>query len=313
MKSPAWMILVLWLPLALPGCGDEFSNAAFEEDARYLAAAPSAQVLRIGGPAAASATAATGLIVAEPAELYVLTRQISLALNGLAFGLVHAVDRVVEQPPTERTPRGRAWAPAPHPLDPQVSRFAMTREGDGYTYALTQAPRGDLGAPVTVLDGQFTPAGGGAGPGEGAGELRVDLDAARAVGQGWGQGDLTVTYTVRDHQVSLALSFRQADLGLGPMPEDAIYRFRRAPDGAGVFDFAFYDEAGQLARLRSRWDATGAGRADAVIIQNGRPLAVSECWDTTFARVYGRAGLFREGDEATCAFPTREEPGDPVE
>jgi len=86
--------------------------------------------------------------------------------------------------------------------------------------------------------------------------------------------------------------------------------------------FAISLNAGGTAQLesltlRSRWLATGAGRADARA--SGGDLGAlqitsSECWNTTFQRVYytDPLGLAApEGVESDCAFATADLPPAP--
>ncbi len=300
--------LTLALSLGLAGCGDDFSNRLFEDDARFLAAAPAAQTLRIGGPVQGEGFAATALIVEEPAELYVLTRQVTLSLNGLAFGLLHAVDRLVEQVPTTRTADGRTWTLPPHPLDPLDTTFEMQRAGGRYTYALRQGRRDRDAAPLTVLSGHFEPRADGAA---GTGQLTFDLDAARRLGASWGEGLVQVDYTLGDGRTELAIRLEGVRFADQPVPVDTTYRFERGPDGAGTFDFAFPLEEDGWVIMRSRWDATGAGRADALRPREGGDRRISECWDRQFARSAGSLDP-QDSPLPGCAFPLPAFP-DPAE
>ncbi|MCA9559689.1 MAG: hypothetical protein H6704_30105 [Myxococcales bacterium] len=291
------------LPLLLllaTGCGDDFTNAPLEDDARFLAAAPSATVVRIGGPTGPSPALATTLIVAEPADLYVLTRQVSLSLNGAAFDLLHAVDRIVEHPPTVRDADGRVWAPAPHPLDPLDTVFTMTRADGAFDYVLEQRRRGDDGPYAATLSGRFTPT---ADPATGAGTLTLDLDAAHGLGTSVARGRLTVDYAQGPDGLRLDLAFDGFTADPAQAPLDTTYAYRETPAGQGTLDFAFPTDDGQRVAVRSRWRADGAGRADALVAQGGTTVEVSECWGPDFGKVYGRAGQRAEGDVTACAFP----------
>ncbi len=288
------------LLLLTAACGDDFSNAPLEDDARFLAAAPSATVVRIGGPAGVSPALAATLIVAEPAELYVLTRQVSLSLNGVAFDLLHAVDRIVEHPPTVRDADARVWAPAPHPLDPLDTVFTMTRADGAFDYVLEQRRRGDGGPYAAPLTGAFRPT---ADPATGAGTLTLDLDATHGLGQSVARGGLTVDYAQGPDGLRLDLTFEGFATDPAMAPLDTTYTYRETPDGQGTLDFAFPTDDGQPVAVRSRWRADGAGRADALVRQGDAVVEVSECWGPDFGKVYGRAGRAEEGDVADCAFP----------
>lgn len=65
-------------------------------------------------------------------------------------------------------------------------------------------------------------------------------------------------------------------------------------------------EAGQVG---SRWNAAGAGRADAEVHggDSGAGGLLTECWDASFARVFlrgmgGDGSVTTEGEESACVF-----------
>ena len=64
--------------------------------------------------------------------------------------------------------------------------------------------------------------------------------------------------------------------------------------------------------VRSRWDRTGAGRADVRAVNGDAPngAALSECWDATFSSTFLDASWdpsAHYGNEATdCVFKTAE-------
>jgi hypothetical protein len=99
----------------------------------------------------------------------------------------------------------------------------------------------------------------------------------------------------------------------------ADYAYTEGADGSGDMTFNVAGDAGGTAKteqitLRSRWLATGAGRADARI--TGGDLAApgalaSECWDTFFKRVYYTDNVNfapTEGVADSCAYRTQDLP-----
>jgi len=74
---------------------------------------------------------------------------------------------------------------------------------------------------------------------------------------------------------------------------DLDYEYTHHEGGSGSMDFA-YDAAAQLgmadgrATVHSRWQANGAGRADAKVTSSALPggATASECWNTTFTSLY---------------------------
>jgi hypothetical protein len=101
----------------------------------------------------------------------------------------------------------------------------------------------------------------------------------------------------------------------------ADYAYNEAADGAGdmTFDVAS-DITGsatslkETVTLRSRWIATGAGRADARVSGGdlgAQQITASECWNTMFNRVFYKDSLDlapAEGAESACAFATQDLP-----
>ena len=99
-------------------------------------------------------------------------------------------------------------------------------------------------------------------------------------------------------------------------PIDADYEYRESADGSGEFSFgatADLDDDGAAAEdvlVRSRWDATGAGRGDAFFSGGDVPVDVgevtaSECWDGGFGRTWYEDSIGfapTEGDASSCAF-----------
>jgi hypothetical protein len=80
--------------------------------------------------------------------------------------------------------------------------------------------------------------------------------------------------------------------------------------------FGDTDDAGTLPEevtLRSRWLASGAGRADARL-RNGDltvEVTASECWSTTFGRTFYADSVNwqpSEGNVADCAFADQDLP-----
>ncbi len=83
---------------------------------------------------------------------------------------------------------------------------------------------------------------------------------------------------------------------------DAVYAYRATAAG-GELQLALetLEESPRNLSLRSRWDATGAGRGDARWISAGLEYVASECWSgaaSGFALVYDSDGVL--ADEGAC-------------
>jgi hypothetical protein len=304
--------MLLALSVLTAACGEEFSNTTFDEDARFLAAAPRTQTLRLEGPAPSQAAqdgvaqVQMALSLEDTAELYRFTRSTTLQLNRGVFALLRDVDHLVEVPPSERSEGRRQWGPFTHPLDPLESRFVMVRDGEGFAYALERRPNGserDWGA---VVAGRFDPDGS---DGDGTGSLTFDLDMSSGLTGQPGRGLVEVQFERRGLERSVTMQFHDYAPGGGEQSYDAVYFYRRDVAG-GEFEYAFVDEQGQLIEVRSRWRQDGAGRADARVHAE-REFLVSECWGTDFGSAWRiiEPGLFTEtGDADACAFESRELP-----
>lgn len=258
--------LPLLLLLCLVGCGDEFSNAVFETDQRFLDAVPRARDLRLSGPTTDGVVQQA--LVGERAELYTLTRVTTLQIDRAVFHQLRDVERLVAEPPGERGDDRRVWGPFRHPLDDFESRFVMNREDDGFEYAYEARRDGDAEF-TTVIDGRYD---------DGVGALTFHS----------GEAPVTVAYTLED----------DGAVDITMEAGDGNFAYRREPDGSGEFEMAVRGADDATFELRTRWIPGGEGRADA----KGDDHVVSECWDDAFGRTWYDAGVAAEGDSSACPF-----------
>jgi len=302
---------LLLLPSLLAGCGGEFSNELFGEDERFLTAVPSAAELSLSAPTPGVEEGETGTLrqgLAPPrAELYTITRRITLDIDRSVGHHLRDVGRLVAEPPAERTPTRREWGPFTHPLDPLEARFVMEETDPGvFAYALEKRRKG-AGDFTATITGSFE-AAGGARQGDGSITFHLDADA-RLTGSPSG-GLVLMDYHLEAAEARIAV--RLADFVEDPEQPalEAAYDYRRHP-GGGEFEFVYAPQDGERVEAKTRWRPDGAGRAD------GRWFSVvevvfSECWDTAFSRTYYEATpevAPKEGDPASCAFEARELPG----
>jgi hypothetical protein len=112
----------------------------------------------------------------------------------------------------------------------------------------------------------------------------------------------------------LQVHLGEVHVGSGPTATADILSSLLA-DGSGnlLFDaeanLVDSPEALEAGKVGSRWNPTGAGRAD-VEVQGGNAAEgarITECWDASFVRVYAQGvspdgGVGSEGDPAACAF-----------
>jgi hypothetical protein len=255
--------------------------------------------------------------VGQLANWYVATRDVTRTFNGGSAWVLILIHNIVEYPVTSQNGKTYTWGPWSDALDPAEYKLDVTELDDGtYDYKLSGRSKTQSNAQFeVVIDGFADPR-----PGElkGKGDFLLDFDAGRRVNPidaGDGRGKVAVKYDLSARHLDLAIDSVD-DRG---QPVKADYAYTEAADGAGDMTFNVAGDAGGTAKteqitLRSRWQATGAGRADARV--TGGDLAApgaiaSECWDTMFKRVYytDNANFApTEGVASACAFLSQDLP-----
>ena len=303
--------------LALAGFLGTGCMRTLEEE--YRDAVPTAAELSVEVPGAAESSsgpgAATGALIGERAPFYQITRDASRAVNGGLWVVMQVVAAIVRHPATEVDDTRAVWGPWNETLSPITYVFMVERVGEGqYHYALQGKPRaaGD-DAYVTLLAGETDL---DAEAGLRRGTVGLDFDAAHALDayEHRESGRIVARWDVGTDPRFVEAAFEDFTTRRGDGPVSALYRYREASDGSGSFEFAFVadiDDPGAAVEevvLMTRWDATGAGRGDAVISGGDAGDAViyaNECWDESFGRTYwvDNAGMIStEGDASACPF-----------
>lgn len=317
------------LLVGCPAPEDERAGGVFSE------IAPRAEQVRLAEPTSgATAGASTASLGALPsieptgnganelATFYTFTRQTFDGVNLGTAWVLALVNGITRYPTTEKTDNSATWGPWRGELSPAEWRLRVVRgELDVYTYVL-EGRRAGEGEYRAVISGQ------GYAPGDarrGLGEFTFDNDAADAVDPARLR-DADASGTVR---VSHDLRALKADLDGGYTIDveahgtvkkgDYTVKLVRLAGGGGTVDISSQGDideepsksAFEDLTMKSKWNATGAGRAD-VTVQNGDipasigTLTMTECWGTTFKQVYytDSAGLLAtSGDEAACPLP----------
>jgi hypothetical protein len=325
MKRSLGIALALTVSASLTACKPRTD----EDLSEIRGAIPAAEAVRVNAPGASGKPEAgkgglerelgAGIpAVGETAEFYAFTRNISSGLNtGAAFVLI-MVRTIVAYPVTSIEGDLYIWGPWTETLNPAEYRLTVRRDLDGsYLWAFEGRRKADgPSAPfLAVVSGDAMP---GAVPFHGSGEFMMDFDMAEQldpVGND-GVGQLAVTYDLTGDPRWVTMDFETlaATPDGGQAPASFHYEYAEVSNGSGDFQFtltADLDNNGSLweeAAIRSRWQPTGAGRADIQISGGDAGTIVvnaSECWDTGFLRSYYTDSVNwkpTEGDAGSCAF-----------
>lgn len=296
-----------WILLASSvGCsagqklGDDFRQALPAQSALEVAT----PVGSGAGPSARSETDTSGGAPGELAQFYILTRQTSERLNGAVGSVMGTVWGIAHHPPSQVSSDFALWGPFTPTLSPATYRLIVARAEPGrLAYHLDGRPK------TAMAEAAFQPIVVGHGvPVEGGltGNFSVNLELAHrldplAMGEG---GALSAEFALAPDRAALRVHLEE------PASGAADYRYDGRADGSGDFRFIAHgrflgDSAPpDRAAIRSRWNPTGAGRADAHIEVSDPPGAadVVECWNPVFQRVFfARPGMI-EGSPEACVF-----------
>lgn len=274
-------------------------------------AIPTADQVQIKLPASSARA------VGDLAEWYVATRNVTKMFNGGSAWVLVLIHTIVQFPVTTVSGDTYTWGPWSDALDPAEYKLDVREVADGtYEYKLSGRSKTQANAEFeVVIDGVADPR-----PGElkGNGQFLLDFDASRRVNPvdaGNERGTVTARYDLAARHLDLGIDSVD-DLG---KPVTADYAYNETAGGGGDMLFNVSGDAGGTAQteqitLRSRWQATGAGRADARLAGGdlGAVSAIaSECWDTSFKRVYYTDSVNfapTEGLADACTFATQDLP-----
>jgi hypothetical protein len=266
---------------------------------------PRAEDVKITLPDTAAANA---FAVGDIASWYVATRGVTRTLNGGTAYVLILVHTIVLFPPTKVEGDTYTWGPHHEPLDPAEWRLTVTELADGnYDWKLD-------GHSLTEADAEFETIVGGVARTDATGTFTLDFDAAERVNpiDNDGAGVIAVDYDVTRRRLDMTVDGVD-DAGGTPQPVHFDYAYAEGADRSGDMVFTVLADSPdpgaerEEATLRSRWLATGAGRAD-VRLRSGDldvEVTASECWNTMFRRTYyidSATWLPTEGSVGDCAF-----------
>jgi hypothetical protein len=301
-KAAGVMILATWLAGA---CTGNYSN----EDVDFQLALPETDDLTVKLPRQA-------LISPDAAEYYLATREVVFKVNAFVFAVTGIVDSVRAFAPSERHGDLRVWGPFPHDRDRTFElRMSMLRVADAagrrFDYRIEFHRVGDAQAPWTpLITGVFLPVS--------PTETRLNqivLDLTEARKQGYPVSDfneleeLRIAYQRRAVPYRTTVTVRNVKEAQVP---GAAYEYSENIDHSGEMTFTWRVAGNPVVmavELFSRWLGTGAGRADARIVEGLGVIAGTrgiDCWGPDARATYTRrdwADRREEGDPATCVFP----------
>ncbi|HUJ59924.1 MAG TPA: hypothetical protein VLX92_15575 [Kofleriaceae bacterium] len=277
-------------------------------------AIPTSDQVAINLPATTSGTSSRleAPTVGQLATYYLATRGVTQTFNGGSAWVLILVHTIVSYPVTSVDGNVYTWGPwTGNALDPADYKLDVTANADGtYDYVLSGHQKSDTTDHfIAVLTGHADPT-----PGEnkGNGNFLLDFDAARTVDpidNANNHGQVKVDYDLAKMHLDLTITTTDAN----NQAQSLDYAYDQTTDGGGSMQLQLVANVGGTAaeenvELHSRWLGTGAGRGDAKISGGdlGSEQAIaSECWDTSFDRVYYTDNVNfepTEGDASQCAY-----------
>lgn len=262
------------------------------------------------------------------AAYYTVTRNVTRTLNAGAGWVLVVVHAIVQTPPTSVDGNVYTWGPGSGALDPADYRLIVTANDDGsYDWTLDGRSKIDVNAEFeSLIFGNAIP---GLVEHRGQGSFTIDFDAAERVNpiDNEPEGLVTVQYNLEDPDddipaLQMTIDGRQLDENGVEQDVHFDYTYDEASDGSGDFSFQINGDLaddGSLqedALIRSRWLATGAGRAD-LRVQGGDldtlVVEASECWSENFGRVFyadNQNWMPSEGQESDCSHASADMPSE---
>ncbi len=303
-----------------------------EEGPRIGHALPRADDVRVKLPDQAAASGSLGgdgaigstqlEALGDIADYYLVTRNVTRSLNAGAGWVLLVVHTVVQFPPTTIDGNVYTWGPHSDALDPSEWMLVVTENDGGASYDWEMRGR-DKTTPgssfETFISGHAVP---GDTPHRGVGEFTLDFDAAERanpVDNSGQRGSVTVVYDLENRDgsdafVEMHIVGVEPDEGGIDRNVEFDYAYTEALDTSGTFLFAVHNNLDDTpefedAAISSRWDVTGAGRAQ-ISVSGGSlgdlEVSATECWDTSFRRVFyadDQQWAEPEGTEDACPMP----------
>jgi len=284
----------------------------------FREAVPQSESVSLSGPDTSSNTSsstATAAIVPSrhteattpPAPTYAkwygFTRDMRDGVNGVTAGILGGVWTIIQSEPSAIEKDAATWGPWNDELDPATYRFRVTRVAqDEYNYVLEGRPK------ASTADGDYQAVLTGHGYGEpstlhGQGTFTIDLDAARSLDpykhpndSGTVKVDYQLPHDFTEHLGALPRTITATVTPQGEAHYAVVSTANEDHTGAIHVQAHVDIDDSKLTKLEdvtveSKWNQTGAGRADITIVGGDLPTSISEvdaveCWGTDFAQSY---------------------------
>lgn len=293
------ILTVLAAASLLAACGQVDPAEKFRD------ALPKSQDVQVGTPQTQGTTAgalsvrrdALGDSAMPQSEYAVMSYYLALTLNSGVGWTLGFLQLVTAFPPSSCDDTSCTWGPWVDDDGLNRWKLVVTKSGDAFDYALSAQPGSNEAAPfVDLITGTAYPVD----KRHGNGTFTIDFDAQDALdhGQLWEKkdfGKVVVTYDNRT-SVSIGAAFTNArnDDPADPHLLDAAYSFVASASGGELQVASGNLDTTELISLRTRWGASGAGRADAHYdgpdgVGGRVNYYASECWAgraADFAEVY---------------------------
>ena len=248
------------------------------------------------------------------ASYYEFTRSITDAVDTTTEAILGEIIAVASLPPTTIDANHAVWGPgSSDALDPVTWRLVVTLIGSGqYSYEVDGRPH----LSTSDADWQAILTGQGyddSTPTFRTGNFVVNNDVMRALDptRTTSTGTVSITYDARAYPLNAVADVVPND-GTGQSYDVNV---QHAQDGSGVMTLTAVADIstppdGQNENVAddSRWDSTGAGRAD-VKMSGGdfgsTTVLLSQCWSDAFAQTYYTDSVNYQptsGDASSCAF-----------
>jgi hypothetical protein len=245
------------------------------------------------------------------ATFYEFTRTVSDGVDTGTLLILAEVALVTSYPPTSIDGSHSVWGPGGDALDPIEWKLTVTKTADHvFDYEVDGRPHGstDNSAWKSILTGH------GYGHSHAlyrSGSFTLDGDTLKALDPTRSNGGkVAVQYDARAWPKTVSADVTTSD-GSGQWYDVTV---AHAQDGGGTLVVTAMadissppDGTNESVDENSRWNSTGAGRAD--VKMSGGDLSTtvlaSQCWSSAFAQTYYTDNVSYQptsGDASTCAF-----------